>query len=359
MSGHSELVSASLQAPSDALSYAIVRSGTSRVVVLRGDQLPAASAARERIILRLLTHELAEEGIGRDHYQSNKVAVLGPGDDIHPFSFHFYQGVPQSRRLFSRMECSNAASAAAVAAGLFGIITPESGSCFRSANLATHQHVELTPRTNWKDGNWGVRFTRLHHLRANFTEHNSAFCIKHRDMTIAGDIVRHGNIFVMAEVEPAQVDPDLVQKLDALGADFANRCGHPEAQSKLLVYRAGTWDGLSMDCQVACYSEGQRHRSFPGSAAMAMSAFFSIRNLVHLPEGRDAETHLHLSHPSGTMTAHSQLHRSRHWEVVSTSFETPVQVIEHGTVQLPSNQVVGDHDVNHKGDRYVRDCRAL
>lgn len=334
MSSHS-LAGLSPQTGSELISYAVVRSGTSRIVVLRGDELPENSGTRERKILHLLTHELAEAGAERDHYQSNKAVVLGPRDSTNAFSFHFYQGVPHSRRLFTRMECSNAASASAVAAGLFGIVDPTQGSCIRSINLATHQHVEAVAPADWQTGDWGVRFTHLHHLWSNFTEHRTVFRIEHGGMTVTGDIVRHGNVFVMANVPPQQVDEELVRKLADLGDDFAVRCGHPGAPSKVLVYRIRGLDGQAMECEAACYSEGQQHHSFPGSAAMAMSAFFSVSGLMDLPEARDAETHLRLFHPTGTMTAHSQLRRSQHWEVVSTCFETPVRLLGRGTVELP------------------------
>ncbi len=312
-----------------------VRSGTSRIVVLRGDQLPGDSAARERKILHLLTNELAEEGADRNHYQSNKAAVVGPGDGTNAFSFHFYQGVPHSRRLFTRMECSNAASASAVAAGVFGLVSPKQGNSVCSINLATHQHVETTPAFRLAKRRLGRTIHASPSLWSNFTRHGTMFRIVHGGMTITGNIVRHGNVFVMANIAPQRVDEELVRRLAELGDDFARRSGHPGAPAKVLVYRVRDLEGQAVECEAACYSEGQQHHSFPGSAAMAMCAFFSVSGLVDLPEEWNAETQLRLFHPSGTMTAHSQLRRSQHWEVVSTYFETPVRLLGHGTVELP------------------------
>lgn len=318
------------------ISYAIVRSGTSRIVVLREEELPEKHSVRERLILDLLTNQLAEPGADRNHYQNNKAAVLGPGDDSNEFTFHFYQSVPGSRHLYSRMECSNAASAAAAAASAFGIVQTEPGIRFRTVNLATRQHVELqAPATHWQAGDWGVKFTHLQHLWSNFRMHSRRFCVEHLGMMVTGDIVHHGNVFVLTSIPPALVDSVLVEKLKGLGDVYAEQNGHSKSPSKVLIYQICSLAGRQMECEVACYSEGQQHRSFPGSAAMAMNAYFSASGLFQLPDEPTAETHLRLHHPSGTMSAHSHLQKQRHWEIVSTSFETPVRLIQHGVVEFP------------------------
>jgi 2-methylaconitate cis-trans-isomerase PrpF len=58
------------------LSCAIIKSGTSRFVILREEELPTGGA-RGKIILDLLANDISTEGVGGQHYQSNKVAVMG------------------------------------------------------------------------------------------------------------------------------------------------------------------------------------------------------------------------------------------------------------------------------------------
>ncbi|MFO1067897.1 MAG: PrpF domain-containing protein [Geminicoccaceae bacterium] len=318
------------------LSCAMVRSGTSRLVVLRADQLPG-DRARHKVILDLMANETMTDGLGGGHYQSNKVAVVGPGDGAHDFTFHFYQVDPKARRLYSRMECSNAASASAVAAMLDDVRPGGAGGSFRTINLATRQQVDLVPpASGWWCGDWGVRFVRLHHLWEHMTETREPFAFDHHGLAVRGDIVQHGNIFVMTALPVDKVDPGLVSALASLGAAYAARVGHPASPSKVLIYRVAGVSDNELECDATCFSEGQQHHSLPGSAAMAMGAFLTANGLLRLPDGAAAaETGFLFHHPSGSMRARVHLVRgSRHWTIDSTSFETPVRLLMHGDIVL-------------------------
>jgi 2-methylaconitate cis-trans-isomerase PrpF len=318
------------------LSCAIVRSGTSRLVVLQAEQLPS-DRSRHRVILDLMANEVATDGLGGSHYQSNKVAVIGGAHEHHDFTFHFYQVDRKARRLYSRMECSNAASASAVVAMLRGIVPTGQAGSFCTVNLATHQQIELTPpEQEWWRRDWGIRFVRLRQLWAHMTETREPFGFTHGGLTVRGDIVQHGNIFVMTALPVDQVDPGLVGKLAALGDAYAARVGHPTSPSKVLIYHVVSVSGSGLECDATCFSEGQQHHSLPGSAAMAMGAFLTTTELVNLPEDADAgETDFRFNHPSGSMGAHVHLKRGpKHWEIDSTSFETPVRLLMHGELVL-------------------------
>lgn len=319
------------QPPVPHLSCAIVRSGTSRFIVVRDEELPVGRA-RNKVILDLLANEISTDGLGGRHYQSNKVAVMGRGDADTDFTFHFYQVVPETRRLFSKMECSNAATAAAVTAVLLGVTGPAAGECYRSVNLATGQSVELVPPADWWSGDWGVRFVGLHHLWKTLTGGTETFAFDHRGTPVAGEIVSHGNIFVMAAAPAAIIDAELVARLARLGEDFAARIGHAESPSKVLIYGIRGRRGMTLECEATCFSEGQQHHSLPGSGAMALGAFLTTRGHLELLDDTDAaETIFRITHPSGTMTALIHLTRGpSHWEIVATSFETPVRLLMHG-----------------------------
>lgn len=318
------------------LSCAMVRSGTSRLVVLRADQLPS-DRARHKVILDLMANELATDGLGGQHYQSNKVAVVGRRDERHDFTFQFYQVDPKARRLYSRMECSNAASASAVAAMLDDVTPSGAGGCFRTVNLATKQQVELVPpAAQWWCGDWGVRFVGLRHLWEHMTETREPFAFDHHGLAVRGDIVEHGNIFVMTALPVDKVDPGLVSALAALGDAYAVRVGHPPSPSKVLIYRVASATKSGMVCDATCFSEGQQHHSLPGSAVMAMGAFLTANGLLQLPQDAPAaETRFRFHHPSGEMQARVHLVRGhKHWKIDSTSFETPVRLLLHGDIVL-------------------------
>ena len=312
------------------LTCAAVASGTSRLLVLLDNELPPAHA-RHATILDLFA---GPASLGGSHYQSNKVAVLGRRRRSEDFSFHFYQVDPRARRLYATMECSNAASAAAVAAMQLGV-APATNGYYRTVNLATHQSIELVPPLKWWCGDWGVRFLNLQNLWRNLVEAAEAFELSYSGLTIQGHVFRHGNVFVMAPLPWRNADAALVEALAAVGGTFAARADHPKAPVKVMLYgMTGEADGESR-CEATCFSEGQQHRSLPGSAAMAMSAFFIVHGLVTLPEvGDRTEMSFRFEHPSGSMLTRVRLARSatQRWEIASTSFETPVRLLMHGAL---------------------------
>ena len=316
------------------LSCAIIKSGTSRFVVLREEELPTGRA-RAKIILDLLANAISTDGVGGQHYQSNKVTVMGPGRGEASFIFHFYQVVPESRRLFSKMECSNAASSSALAAMLLGVARANQNHTLKSVNQATNQAVELVPPEGdcW-EGAWDVRFTNLHHLWSHMTRSAQPFRFKHKGVTVNGEIVSHGNVFVMTDLPMAKVTPDLVGALNKRGEDFARKIGHPETLPKVFIYDIKEKSGHELQCDATCFSEGQQHHSLPGSGAMALGAFLTIRGHLPLPEkSTHARTVFCFTHPSGKLTARVHLSRGNsHWEIHATSFDTSVRLLMYGSL---------------------------
>lgn len=315
------------------LSCGIIKSGTSRFVVLRDDELPK-SGSRHKLILDLLANAISTDGVGGRHYQSNKVAVIGKGRGEASFTFHFYQVMPESRRLFSKMECSNAATVSALLAMLLGVVRKDRRGVLRSVNLATNQFVELTPSETCWDGDWGVRFTNLHHIWFDMTRAVQPFRFTMGGVKISGAIFRHGNVFVMTRLPVEQATPEIVAALGKRGEDFAKRTGHSETLPKVLIYDPEGQDGRVMDCHATCFSEGQQHHSLPGSGAMALGAFLTAQGHLPLPEkSRTTSTVFRFTHPSGTLKARVHLFRSpSHWQIDSTSFETPVRLLLHGNI---------------------------
>jgi 2-methylaconitate cis-trans-isomerase PrpF len=319
------------------LSCAMIRSGTSRFIVLLKAELPIGKA-RAKLILDLLAKAVPTDGVGGRHYQSNKVAVLGPGRGEASFVFHFYQVVPEARRLYSNMECSNAASSSGLAAMLLGMARPNHLGTLHSINVATSQTVEVVPPTSecW-EGDWGVRFTNLHHLWSHMTQSAQPFRFRHRGLLVTGAIVRHGNIFVMTELPVAKATPELVNVLSQRGEAFAKEIGHPATLPKVFVYKVTGKSRREIECDAVCFSEGQQHHSLPGSGAMALGSFLTARNELPLPlRGDNARTTFRFTHPSGSLTARVHLSRaSAHWQIHAASFETPVRLLMFGNLIRP------------------------
>ncbi len=102
------------QAP--AARYLVVKSGTSRLVVLDGTDIRPGAEGRGEI-LRLMKGADGCGGLGGANSQENKVALVWPREGESSFQFRFYQVVPGENAVLP-MECSNSASSAAMLASL-------------------------------------------------------------------------------------------------------------------------------------------------------------------------------------------------------------------------------------------------
>jgi PrpF protein len=233
------------------------------------------------------------------------------------------------------MECSHAASASGLAAMLLGTARANHNRTMKSVNEATNQAVELVPpEGNCWEGEWGVRFTNLHHLWSHLTRNALPFRFKHKGVTVKGQIVSHGNVFVMTDLPMAMITPDVVKTLNKRGEDFAHKIGHPDTLPKVFIYDVKEKSGREMQCDATCFSEGQQRHSLPGSGAMALGAFLTARGHLPLPEkSRNAKTVFRFTHPSGRLTARVHLFRgTSHWEIHATSFDTPVRLLMYGSL---------------------------
>jgi len=333
----SDLLDPDLRARVPHVSAAIIRSGTSRLLILRQEEIPTGRA-RAALILDLLATSTANDGVGGAHYQSNKVAVIAPGQGDYAVEFQFYQVIPQTKKLFARMECSNAASASGLAAVLFGLVPTRVDTAIPCINHATGQSVEVVPPAeSFWDGGWEVRFTRLHHLWHRMAQKSQPFALEVEGVAVTGDLVQHGNVFVFVRLPPQAATPGLVAALNARGQDYGQSIGHPETLPKVIFYSARPPEAGIAAYDVTCFSEGQQHHSLPGSAAMAFGAFLTAKGAVPLPPDLPhATTRFAFFHPSGSFAAKVHLVRGpSHWEITATSFVTPVRLLMLGALIPP------------------------
>ena len=80
--------------------YMLVRSGTSRLVVLDGRDIRSGVAGR-REILRIMRGADEHGGFGGTTMQENKVALVWPGSDAASFRFRFLQVIPESNAVLA------------------------------------------------------------------------------------------------------------------------------------------------------------------------------------------------------------------------------------------------------------------
>ena len=214
------------------LSCAIIKSGTSRFVVLREEELPTGRA-RGKIILDLLANAISTDGVGGQHYQSNKVTVMGPARGEASFIFRLPQWFLNRA---GSLEDGVLKYSLLIGTGRHA---PRGRSRqpkphFEIRQPATNQAVGGPPEGDCWEGAWDVRFTNLHHLWSHMTRNAQPFRFKHKGVTVNGEIVSHGNVFVMTDLPMAKVTPDLVGALNKHGEDLRARSAIPRLCQKSL-----------------------------------------------------------------------------------------------------------------------------
>ena len=177
----------------------VICSGTSRLVVVQEDFLPAdRQAALEDILLG------APHGLGGHTSQTCKLATVSRDDKAGRFQFHFYQMVRETRSVLPTMECSNAASASALFALLNSLCEPTERR-METINLATGQRIQLflpskvgTHEHSW-EGNWTIRF-----LLSGGIRHRFSSALEPKEARVLGQSfsyreVHHGNLFIFCD----------------------------------------------------------------------------------------------------------------------------------------------------------------
>ena len=321
-----------------ARSCAVVACGTSRFIVLGASDL-ATEQDRTAVVRAVIGSDEASGGLGGGHHQTNKVVLVEDrvGQTVR---FRFYQASPNGEHVYPAMECSNAAPAAAVWARLDQGLGTDGvrEATYGATNLGTGQSMVLQPASAalWWRNDWTVQFTGWDRVGPPLTGGAESFSLTEGGHVVGGHVVHHGNVFVLAQIRPDQVNPALARRLAALGDDFQGRRRLPRTLTKVVPYEPVDSADETETLSAACFSAGERHHSLPGSAAMVLSAFWTLRNLTAAAGRGDSsvDTSLvtRLLHPSGSLTVRVTLRRYLDvTTVTSTSFSTPVRLLLCGS----------------------------
>jgi len=310
----------------------LVRSGTSRIVLLDGRNVRRGRGGHVDVLGILLGAD-GHGGLGGPTLQDNKVALVWAEEGSARFSFRFLQVIPSNRTVLP-MECSNSASAAAMLAQLGGqhdAVEPE----WQAVNLSTRQRVVLRP--NHASGvadAWAVRFLATPKSRKALDGLSGRHSVRIAGSSVRFQPVLLGNLFLFTEADPDSLNAEAQGKLAQAGMRVARAAGFRPPRGycpKLIPYQLKT-GGQSPVVRAASFYHGERHRSFPGSAAMALCAWLAQQTAAEQPPCPNWR----LVHPSGEIEVRLGFtSRQGNAMLQWAEFVTPVELLAWGCAAMP------------------------
>lgn len=321
----------SMLSRSPAAHYMIVNSGTSRVVVMDGSEIRRGQAGRKEL-LRLMIGTDGSGGLGGASLQENKIAVVWPDKKAAVFSFKFYQVLPETGRLLP-MECSNSASSCAMFAQLGGYHRGKS-DMWRAINSSTGQRMELRPDPGHAIPEaWRVRFLASPRSRLALKGMTEEKSVTVGRRTVRFHPVLLGNLFLFVDLDPDLIRPEIADAVAEHGMKVAYAAGfdRPDYHPKVIPYRVAAL-GASGTVRAASHYCGEIHRSFPGSAAMALTSYLEGRRLERTdPKQRTWRVH----HPSGELQVNLAFSGVSRRILAWAEFTTPVRLLAWGSAYMP------------------------
>lgn len=314
------------------LAYAVVRSGTSLLHVFREDEFPNVSDG-DVPLFPVLKTPYNPTGSAADHYQDNKIALISPRSGAHFLAFRHLQIVGRTCQQLLSLECSNAAAASAVYALMAGLVYTDHNGTIRCLNKATRQRSELEPIldvNSWK-GSCKIRF-----IQEGFSEdvldQEQTNAIRADGSVVPISVLYRGNVFVLLNIDPHLMEPAIVSMALQKARSTVRWAAAGKQLSdspKVMLYFVSRSHKSEYWCNSACFYRDMRHRSLPGSGAMALAGFLALNVLRETrPLEPFGQLTYHLRHQSGVMSV------GVNWEVgangfrvVTTEFVTPVQVV--------------------------------
>lgn len=318
-------------ARANSIRCMLVRSGTSRLLVLDGTEVRRGQAGHDQV-RRIVLGADGHGGFGGRSSQENKVALVWPADEEGCFRFRFLQVIAHSGAVLP-MECSNSASASAMLAQLSS--RPRTRiSVWQAVNLSTGQRVELRPQHQTGVAKaWRVRFLATPESRRALTGLGETHRLRPFGKHVRITPVLLGNLFLFTEVDPARVDGKSAEAIARAGMHAARAKGFspPEGyHPKVIPYRVSS-DGSKRVIEAASYYHGERHRSIPGSAAMALAGFVEMHDTA--AHGR--RPRWSVRHTSGTLEVRLGIDgEGGETKLAWAEFTTPVQLLGWGVAAL-------------------------
>ncbi|GEM_PF-6153303 len=321
-------------AEANSIYCMLVRSGTSRVLLLDGSEIRSGKAGHDQIRSIMLGSD-GHGGFGGMTSQDNKVALVWPANCDGSFRFKFLQVVAESGAVLP-MECSNAASASALMAQLSG--QDSARSIWKATNLSTGQKMELRPGSREKIAKtWKIRFLAARDSNRALQGLGKGASVQINGNKVEITPVLLGNLFLFTNVAPELLDKESSTLIAREGMKAATKAGwippkdyHP----KVIPYRVIS-DGAQRAVETASYYHGELHRSMPGSAAMALASFLEIRR----GNTGGSQPQWNVRHTSGSFEVTLGMDTSSKFRKVSWSeFKTPVRLLGWGVALLDSRK---------------------
>jgi 2-methylaconitate cis-trans-isomerase PrpF len=317
-------------AHANSIRCMLVRSGTSRLLLLDGSEIRAGKAGHDQI-RRIILGSDGHGGFGGMTSQDNKVALVWPADSDGSFRFKFLQVVAESGAVLP-MECSNAASASALMAQLSG--QDDARPVWKATNLSTGQKMELRPGSRERIAKtWNVRFLAEENSHKALQGLGSNASVRLNGKTVQITPVLLGNLFLFTEIAPDLLDKKLAAQIAREGMNAASKAGWVAPQDyhpKVIPFRLNA-NGERREVETASYYHGELHRSMPGSAAMALASFLEMRGGVS--GGKRIEWNIR--HTSGSFDVKLGIDTSEGTKKISWSeFSTPVRLLGWGVASL-------------------------
>jgi hypothetical protein len=273
--------------------------------------------------------------------------VVYPVPWFHGFALRFFQVDGRRGEVISDLECANAATGAAMLAVLLGYTQPNEHGMLWGANLGTDRLLRIRPLgDSWSACDWQVGFVYPNGAPPRVYSGNEPIVV---DVGTPVNlwVVERGNLFLIANVDPDGIDPDVVRALTEAGTAVAKQLGsHPHAcrVPKLICYsvRGGT-DESVVPVDAGCFSDGESHASLPGSGAMELAIFLTACRLGEsLPKALTGTHHFEVRYQDGSIPVHVDWERrGNEARVMSATFETNARVLMYGSIPRPSPRAFG------------------
>jgi hypothetical protein len=315
----------------DSIRCMLVRSGTSRLLLLDGVEVRPGKAGHDQV-RRIMLGSDGHGGYGGRSSQENKVALVWSGVESGTFRFRFLQVIAQSGAILP-MECSNSASASAMLAQL-GDDVGRPISMWKATNLSTGQKIELRPEPGPRIAKaWRVRFLASPASREALAGLGGPCHVRVLGQRVEITPVALGNLFLFTKIDPTRLDSASSEIIARAGMQAARAAGFaaPEGyHPKVIPYRITSTS--SREVETASYYHGELHHSMPGSAAMALAAYLEM----HESRSRGKSARWRIQHTSGSLEVRLGIEAGRgDFRLAWTEFSTPVGLLGWGVADLP------------------------
>jgi|GEM_PF-6901534 len=318
--------------PNDCVvSVALVKSGTSRIIVVDGRTAPSGMQLSE-LAGKLLGHDDLLGSLGGQNYQLNKVAIWKPSEGIA--QFHFFNLDTNLTKIISGAECGHAAAAV----GLMAILEQSTDSSERNArviNLDTHQVIVCSPISSERFWNTLCKITVFEHEQATApliqTVHvdelniETKCCVFHHGNSFAlvEGLYSCENLFVRRSITSKVVESARESKRSNLGVEYV-RC---------IPYAVEWLSSRQAVVRCRCYNSDKMHQSMPVSGAIVLCEYLSMLRLAEIGESEFSDVEeskflFAMESPSGREPAEVSMKKTDgEWFVESTCINSEIQLL--------------------------------